>query len=50
MTRCQTIGVLFARLSRTGASSAALVQICEWQVMQVYVGGMPALPAVSTVT
>ena len=24
-----------ARLSRTGASIAALVQICEWQVMQV---------------
>ena len=27
--------LLLARLSRTGASSAAVVQICEWHVMQV---------------
>ena len=38
-----------ARLCRTGSSIAALVQICEWQVMQVSVGGMPAFCASSTV-
>ena len=28
--------------ARTGASIGAPVQICEWQVMQVWVGGRPA--------
>ena len=41
-TRCHTSGLLSARLARTGASIGASVQICEWQVMQVWVGGRPA--------
>ena len=47
-TRCQWIGLSSARLARTGASICALVQSCEWQVMQVSVGGMPAKRAFST--
>src|SRR5262249_4072532 len=30
------------KLARTGSSIGALVQICEWQFMQVLVGGIPA--------
>ena len=37
-----------AKLCRTGASISACVQICEWQVMQVSVGGIPALADIST--
>src|SRR5262249_50382931 len=33
---------------RTGASISAFVQICEWQVMQVSVAGIPALDETST--
>ena len=33
---------------RTGSSIAELVQICEWQVMQVCVGGTPAKDDFST--
>ena len=33
--RFQVIGSPLARLSRTGPSRSALVQICEWQVMHV---------------
>ena len=36
------------RLSRTGSSIGLSVQICEWQVMHVSVGGMPANGRVST--
>ena len=36
------------KLSRTGSRKAALVQICEWQFMQVLVGGMPAKLDTST--
>ena len=38
-TRVQASGVPVAKLWRTGASSLAWVQSCEWQLMQVYVGG-----------
>lgn len=41
-TRCQRIGMHEAKLSRTFCSTGASVQICEWQVMQVCVGGIPA--------
>ena len=30
------------KLSRTGSSNGLSIQICEWQFMQVLVGGMPA--------
>jgi hypothetical protein len=43
--RFQVIGLPLARLSRTGPSRSALVQICERQV--VHVSGMPALGAIS---
>ena len=33
--RFQVIGLPLARLSRTGPSRSALVQICEWEVMHV---------------
>ena len=36
------------KLSRTGSSMGAFVQICAWQFMQVLVGGMPAKFEVST--
>src|SRR5579859_8034001 len=36
------------KLSRTGSSIWALVQICEWQFMHVLVGGMPAKEEFST--
>jgi hypothetical protein len=42
-------GVPLARLCRTGASIAAPVHICEWQVMQRWVAGKPAWALVSTV-
>ena len=41
-TRFQFNDLFSARLARTGASIGAPVQICEWQVMQVWVGGRPA--------
>ena len=44
----QTSGLFSARLWRTGANRSALVQICEWQVMQVQVGGRPARSETST--
>jgi hypothetical protein len=36
------------KLSRTGSSVGLSDQICEWQFMQVLVGGMPAVAEVST--
>ena len=42
------IGLFSARLCRTGSSIDAVVQIWEWQVMHVSVGGKPACGAVST--
>ena len=38
----------FLNLARTVSSIFAFVQICEWQFMQVLVGGMPAKPETST--
>ena len=35
-------------LARTGSSIGLSVQICEWHVMHVSVGGMPANDDVST--
>jgi hypothetical protein len=43
------MGLFSAKLCRSGASIAAFVQICEWQVMQTDVDGMPALADSSTV-
>ena len=40
---------LFVRkLSRTGSSVGLLIQICEWQFMQVFVGGITAQSEFST--
>ena len=36
------------KLARTGSRIGAFVQICEWQFMQVLVGGMPANDDFST--
>ena len=36
------------QLSRTGSSAGLPAQICEWQFMQVCVGGMPANEESST--
>ena len=36
-------------LSRTGSSIGLSFQICEWQLMQISVAGMPAKADVSTV-
>ena len=36
------------KLARTGSRNGLLEKICEWQFMQVFVGGMPANAAVST--
>ena len=44
----QASGSWFFRLARTGSSIGLSDQICEWQVMQVCVGGMPANATVST--
>jgi hypothetical protein len=40
---------LFRQLARTGSRISALVQTCEWQVMQTLVAGMPAKLELSTV-
>ena len=37
------------RLARTGSSIGLSAQICEWQVIQVLVGGRPAKAVSSTV-
>ena len=39
---------LVRQLARTGSRVGLWVQICEWQFMQVWVGGKPALAEVST--
>ena len=36
------------KLARTGSSIGLSAQICEWQLMQVSVGGIPAKAEVST--
>ena len=41
-TRVQCSGLLSRKLARTGSRIGAFVQICEWQFMQVLVGGMLA--------
>jgi hypothetical protein len=33
---------LFLKLALTGSRMGAFVQICEWQFMHVFVGGIPA--------
>ena len=48
-TRVHAIGWSVRKLSRTGSRNAASAKICEWQFMQVFVGGMPAKLEVSTV-
>ena len=40
--------LVVAVAARTGSSIDAFVQICEWQVMQVCVGGTPAKDDFST--
>jgi hypothetical protein len=47
-TRVHSSGVLSRKLARTGSRIGAVAQICEWQFMQVLVGGMPAKAASST--
>ena len=42
------MGLPVRKLSRTGSSMGASDQICEWQFMQVFVGGIPANGDVST--
>ena len=42
LTRVQCSGRLSRKLARTGSRIGALVQICEWQFMHVFVGGMLA--------
>ena len=41
-TRVQRSGLLSRKLARTGSRIGALAQICEWQFMQVFVGGILA--------
>ena len=36
------------KLARTGSRNGLSAKICEWQFMQVFVGGMPAKADVST--
>ena len=48
-TRVHRIDVPVRKLARTGSSVGLVVQICEWQFMQVLVGGRLANPEVSTV-
>src|SRR5689334_14393854 len=40
--------VFSLKLARTGSSVGLVLQICEWQFMQVLVGGILANPLVST--
>src|SRR5277367_6152220 len=47
-TRIHWIEAPVAQLCRTGSSRSAFVQICAWQLMQVFVGGIPAYAAFST--
>ena len=44
------MGLEARQLSRTGSSIAAFVQICEWHVMHVFVGGIPAKRDLVTVS
>ena len=41
-TRTQVSGLSSRKLTRTGSRYGLVDQICEWQLMQVLVGGMPA--------
>jgi hypothetical protein len=47
-TRVQRIGVLSRKLALTGSRMGAVAQICEWQFMQVLVGGILAKADSST--
>ena len=46
--RVHSIDLSVRKLARTGSSIGLSTQICEWQFMQVLVGGMPANDGVST--
>src|SRR5574340_1637821 len=48
LTRVHSSDLPERKLSRTGSSNAALVQIWAWQFMHVLVGGMPAKLETST--
>src|SRR5688500_17547006 len=48
LTRVHCSGVLFWKLVRTGSRIGAVFQICEWQFMQVLVGGIFAKADSST--
>jgi hypothetical protein len=47
-TRTHVIGLSSRKLARTGSRIGADCQICEWQFMHVFVGGIPANEDVST--
>src|SRR5687767_5464951 len=47
-TRSHCIGRSSRKLARTGSRIGAVDQICEWQFMQVLVGGIPANEDFST--
>jgi hypothetical protein len=48
LTRTHSSGRLSRKLARTGSRIGAVFQTCEWQFMQVLVGGMPANEELST--
>ena len=48
LTFVHSIEVSLRKLARTGSSVGLLLQIWEWQFMQVLVGGMPAVADTST--
>jgi hypothetical protein len=47
-TRVHSIERSVRKLSRTGSRYGLWSQICEWQFMHVFVGGIPAKAAFST--
>jgi hypothetical protein len=49
LTRVQRIDSFVRKLARTGSSVELVLQICEWQFIQIFVGGMFAKLEVSTV-
>ena len=48
-TRFHVSGVLSRKLALTGSRIGAVAQICEWQFIQVFVGGIFANADSSTV-
>src|SRR3954465_13061265 len=47
-TRVHAIDLPVRKLSRTGSRNGLFAKICEWQFMQVFVGGIPANAESST--